>query len=173
MIQIHPELPADYPAVFEINALAFGREAEARLVEALRAGPTHLAGLSLVAEEAGCVVGHILFTRVYIHTAAGEQVASACLAPMAVRPEWQRRGVGGALVRTGLAACRAAGETNVNVLGHPEYYPRFGFVRASRYGITCEYAVPEEAFMVQELQAGALAGVGGVVRYPVAFEEAM
>ena len=117
--------------------------------------------LSLAAELDDAVVGHILFSPVSIEpegTAIG-------LAPMAVLPEHQRRGIGGRLVREGLELLRAAGHGAVVVLGHPEYYPRFGFTRANRFGLRCEFECRDEAFMALELSPGALANRAGLVRY--------
>ena len=156
-------------AVRAVNEQAFGRAAEADLVDLLRARGK--ATLSLVAAEADRVVGHILFSPVTI--AAGDSVAPAVaalgLGPMAVLPEHQGRGVGGALVRAGLAASRDAGYGCVVVLGHPTYYPRFGFVPASRLGVAWEHPAPDEAFMLLELREGALGGRGGIVRYQPEF----
>lgn len=90
---------------------------------------------------------------------------------MAVLPEFQKRGIGTLLVEAGLAECRKAQYDFVVVLGHPEYYPRFGFVPASRYGIKCEYPVPDEVFMLIELRAGALQGRHGIVKYEPEFDE--
>jgi len=90
---------------------------------------------------------------------------------MSVRPEYQRVGVGGQLVRTGLEECRRRGYSAVVVVGHPEYYPRFGFVPAETKGLECEFLVPREAFMVLELEAGALSRLAGVVRYRPEFNE--
>src|SRR4029077_114476 len=114
-------------AVFEVNHFAFGREAEARLVDALRDGG--FARLSLIAELGGELAGHVLFSRVPIHTGTGV-VEALALAPLAVRPPCQRRGIGTTLVTYGLRTCREAGHRIVIVLGHPEYYPRFGFSAA-------------------------------------------
>jgi putative acetyltransferase len=154
---VREEKPEDYATVYEVVAEAFGTADEAELVVKLRAVEPHI---SLVAEAGGEVVGHIFFSPV----TAGDFVAMG-LAPMAVRPDWQRRGVGSRLAEAGLAECRRLGYDVVFVLGHPEYYPRFGFVVASKHGFSCEYDAPDEAFMVAELTAGALAGRSGVVRY--------
>jgi putative acetyltransferase len=125
--------------------------------------------LSLVAERGGEVVGHILFSPVRIDS-GGESVAAVGLAPMAVLPAQQRTGIGSALVRTGLAECRRAGHGSVVVLGHPAYYPRFGFVPASRHGLAWEHPAPDEAFMVLPLRANGIpAGGGGLVRYAPEF----
>ena len=126
--------------------------------------------LSLVAVEDGRVVGHILFSPVTIES--GERTFSAVgLAPMAVLPELQHRGVGSQLVKAGLDECRKAGCERVVVLGHPEYYPRFGFVPASRYGIGCEYDVPDEVFMALELREGVLLDCHGIAKYQPEFNE--
>jgi putative acetyltransferase len=141
-----------------------GSEAGGRLVDALR---DSLRGaqdyLSLVATIDERVVGHILFTPVTIEPPVDRRIAG--LAPMAVRPEHQRSGIGGQLIRAGLEECRRNGYVAVVVLGHPEYYPRFGFVPAHTFGLTCEFPSPPEAFMAIELESEALNGVRGVVRY--------
>jgi putative acetyltransferase len=121
---VRAETPEDREAVREVNRRAFGRDDEARLVDALRDGG--YACLSLVAEEAGRVVGHVLFSDLPVVTQAGTLHALA-LSPLAVLPDRQRQGVGSCLVREGLRACAGAGHRVVVVLGHPDYYPRFGF----------------------------------------------
>ena len=168
-IEIRPERPTDVDAVRLVNEQAFGRPDEARLVEALRDVPGRL---SLIALADGVLVGHILFTPVRIDRHdPGLMVAG--LAPMAVLPAHQRLGVGSALVREGLAACRAAGYAAVVVLGHVEYYPRFAFVPAHTKALRYEHPGPAEAFMVVELVPGALDGSSGVVRYRPEFELAL
>lgn len=162
MIKVREERPEDFEAVRRVNELAFGRPEEASLVEALRtAAEPHV---SLVAEVEGRVVGHIFFSPVMIESeeAAHEAIA---LGPMAVLPEFQGRGVGSRLVLEGLEECRRRGHGVVFVLGHPEFYPRFGFAPTKPRGITCEYQVPAEVFMLKELREGALAGRAGVVKY--------
>lgn len=162
VISVRAETPEDFSAVRRVNEQAFGRPDEAALVDALRtvARPC----ISLVAVADGQVVGHIFFSPVSIE--AEDSVFGALgLAPMAVLPEYQRRGVGSRLVREGLNECRRIGHEVVVVVGHPEYYPRFGFVPAARKELTCEYAVPEEVFMVAELEPGALDGRRGLVKY--------
>jgi putative acetyltransferase len=165
-VQIRAELPDDEMAVRETNEQAFGTPAEATLVDRLRGSPD---SISLVAALADRVVGHILFTPISIEPAAGVRVAG--LAPMAVRPENQRTGIGSLLVRAGLRQCRQRGYAAVVVVGHPEFYPRFGFMRASTKGLTCEFPVRDEVFMALELSAGALAEVSGLVRYRPEFSE--
>jgi putative acetyltransferase len=162
MIIIREEAPEDRQAVRRVNELAFGRTQEAELVEALReSAHPHL---SLVAELDGQVVGHIFFSPVTIEDGASAYGAFG-LGPMAVLPEHQRRGVGSQLVRRGLEECLLRGFEVMVVLGHPEYYPRFGFEPAKAKGLTCEFPVPDEVFMVKELRAGALEGLRGLVKY--------
>jgi len=168
MLKIRPEVPTDIPDIHQVNALAFGRANEADLVAALRRAGT--LSISLVAEQAQRIVGHIAFSPVTIVSGA-TAVEAIGLAPMAVRPDYQRQGIGSQLVQAGLATC---GETRygvVVVLGHPHYYPKFGFMPSKPHGIEWEHEVPEEVFMVKELQRGALARTRGVVQYGPAFNE--
>jgi putative acetyltransferase len=163
-MRIRPEAPDDVEAIRAVNLAAFESSAEASLVDALRgvANPY----LSLVAEDDGAVVGHILFTPVQVPDMTTLVVG---LAPMAVLPDRQRAGIGSALVRAGLDGCRALNASAAIVLGHPEYYPRFGFVPADHFGLTSEYDVPADVFMALELQPGALASATGIVKYHPAF----
>ena len=167
MTSIRYESTQDYPAIRRINELAFEGNAEADLVEALRARDVPL--ISLVAEQDNQVVGHILFSHVTIQSEA-ESFTAAGLGPMAVLPEWQGRGIGSQLVRVGLEECRRAGYQAVMVLGHPWFYPRFGFRPSVGWGIRWEHEAPAEAFMALELLPGALAGCSGVVKYLPEFE---
>ena len=176
MIEIRAERAEDAAAVRRVNELAFGQAGEAALVDALRAAARP--HVSLVAADGEQVVGHIFFSPVSLETEGGPEgaredspFAAMGLAPMAVLPEHQRRGVGSALVRAGLGECLRAGRDVVVVLGHPEYYPRFGFVPAAPLGLRCEYPVPDDTFMVVELRPGALAGRRGLVKYHPAFAE--
>jgi putative acetyltransferase len=164
-MRIRPEVEADAAAVRAVNEAAFETRAEADLVEALRCKDVSL--VSLVAEAEGGVIGHILFSPVTLVEHAQLKVMG--LAPMAVAPEHQRKGVGSALVRQGLARCKDLGYCAVVVVGHAKYYPRFGFVPAHLHGLRCEYDVPSDVFMVAELEAGALSKASGVVRYDDAF----
>jgi putative acetyltransferase len=147
-----------------VNEAAFGRSDEADLIDALFAEDAVL--LSLVAELNGQIVGLILFSRMTVESEDGP-VAAVSLAPMAVLPEHQRQGVGGHLVRRGLAQLRDMGERIVIVLGHEHYYPRFGFSSLKARDLASPF--PPEAFMALELFDGALAGVKGPVRYAAAF----
>ena len=166
---IRPETPSDYPAIIEVNDLAFGQPAEGKLVENLRKNPKFVPELSLVAEADGKIIGHILFFPIIIRSATGKEKETISLAPVAVRPEFQKKGIGGELIKTGLEVCRHLGYDSVIVLGHPEYYPKFGFKQAGSWGIIDPFGAPSEAFMALELQEGALEGAGGVVEYPEEF----
>lgn len=162
---IRPERATDIAAVRAVNLAAFETSTEADLVDALREQAAPI--ISLVADVAGSIVGHILFSPVTLsgHT----ELKIMGLAPMAVLPAEQRRGFGSALVRTGLEGCQLLGYGAVIVLGHPEYYPRFGFVPASRFDLSSEYEVPDEVFMALELESGFLRGRSGTIRYHAAF----
>ncbi len=164
---IRTERAMDIPEIHAINRVAFDSATEANLVDVLRSGAENV--LSLVAEEEGQIVGHILFSPVQL-TGAVDIVAMA-LAPIAVTPERQRAGIGSALVRAGLRECRRMGIEAVFVIGHPTYYPRFGFKSASSLGFVCEFEVPDEAFMVAELVAGAIDGAAATVQFHPAFKE--
>ena len=158
---VRDELPNDVDAIAEVNRLAFGRPAEAEFVAGVRASRRMLA--SLVAEDGGEIVGHLLLSSVDL---GGEPVP--CLAPVAVAPGRQGEGIGAALVREALARMEAAGEPLVLLLGHPSYYPRFGFEPARPVGIEPPFDVPDEAWMVRRLTA--YAGQRGRVEYPPAFD---
>ena len=169
-IQIRNEQSGDYHAIAQVLREAFVGDNESRLVADLRAISTFDPDLSLVAVEQGKIVGHILFTPVLIvgHNAAHDAIA---LAPMAVIPERQRRGVGSELIRTGLDVCRRKGHSIVIVLGHPKYYPRFGFEPASRYGVTSRFDVPDDTFMLQLLDPAMRdRDIRGCVRYSKPFD---
>jgi putative acetyltransferase len=170
MISVREEAPEDIGAIHLVNEEAFGRKQEADVVDALRARGAVV--LSLVAVDGRRVIGHIMFSPVTVESGTSSFDAVA-LAPIAVLPEYQREGIGSRLVRAGLEKCRDAGHDVVVVLGHPGYYPRFGFVRAAPRGISCEYeGVPDDAWMVLELREGALAGRRGRVRFQPEFGEA-
>jgi putative acetyltransferase len=166
LLTIRLEIPADILAIHRVIVAAM-RPVEAELVEALRA---RYAGLiSLVAVLESQVVGHILFTPITIETAEAT-LPGLGLGPLAVQPALQNQGIGSALVREGLAVCRAQGHTRVCVLGHRDYYPRFGFAPAAIFGLHWEHKADLDDFMVQALAPGALDGVQGVIRYLPEFD---
>ena len=165
-VHVRIESEADHNVIRRIHILAFPSSAEAMLVDDLRiqARPT----IGLVADHEGDQIGHILFSRVSLQ--GHPELRLVGLAPMAVVPEHQRKGVGSALVEAGLAQCREQGYNAVVVLGHPEFYPRFGFLPASRFGIGNDFGAPDEAFMALELTPGSLVDCSGRVRYHPAFD---
>jgi len=165
-VVIRSETTDDHEAIRHVNRLAFGQDAEASLVDALRDGGYVRA--SLVAEQDGQVIGHILFSDLPIVTQAGT-VPGLALAPMAVLPECQNQDIGSALVRRGLQVCTEEGHRIVVVLGHPNFYPRFGFSSKLASALTSPFS-GGNSWMALELVAGALAGVEGRVEYPPPFE---
>jgi putative acetyltransferase len=169
MIEIRPEEPQDQNAIHRLNLAAFENGPEAALVDALRSSCKEY--LAFVAVEDGVVVGHILFTPV---TVDGSNTVGKGLAPMAVLPSHQRKGVGSRLIRHGLDHLRQSGCPFVIVLGHPEFYPRFGFEPASMYRLVSQWeGVPDEAFMVAVLDPEVLPKEGGTARYRDEFDAAM
>ncbi len=168
MIRI--EQPGDEVPVRQIHVSAFGQRTEADLVDLLRQSCP--AALSIVAEVDGCIVGHILFTPATV--AAGDgHIEGMGLAPMAVMPSHQGQGIGSGLVEEGLQILRDAGCPFVIVVGHADYYPRFGFEPASEYRLFCPWdGVPDEAFMVVILDSRRMEGVTGIVRYREEFDSA-
>lgn len=159
-----PETAADYPAIRRVVEDAFGRPVEADLIDDLRS--EGYVRLATVAEIDGEIVGHVLYSDLNITTAGGVVMALA-LAPMAIAPAWQRQGVGSELIRHSLDTCRAAGHRIAIVLGHADYYPRFGFSPSLAVPLETPYAGP--SFMALELVPGALAGVRGRVDYAPPF----
>jgi putative acetyltransferase len=169
-VGIRPETPADRLAIRAVNEQAFGKPNEANLVDALRASPAFIPELTLVATVDDQVVGHVLFSRITVE-GDGESVEVLALAPIAVRPEWQRQGIGSQLIRAGLERTAALGYRAVVLIGHPTYYPRFGFSPARAFGLECPFPVPDEVFMALPLRPGGLDGVRGTLVFPPAFGE--
>jgi putative acetyltransferase len=161
-IHVRPEQPGDQLAIANLNDAAFGQVDESRLIDAIR--QAQHSTLSLVAVEGERIVGHILFTPITVDS-PGRSISALGLGPMAVLPELQRHGIGSKLVEAGLRECRRNGCQAVVVVGHPEFYPRFGFRPGASYGLRCQFAVPDEVFMVAELTTGALIGRSGLVSY--------
>jgi putative acetyltransferase len=154
-VKIRQESAADSAEVLEVVRLAFGRSVESQLVEKFRQNPNYVPELSLVAEYESHVIGHILFFPIEVKVDC-EAVQTLVLAPLSVHPSYQRRGVGGELVKAGLAIVKQRGCCSVLVVGHPNYYPRFGFRRASELGFKMKEADPPEAFMAIEFIEGGL-----------------
>lgn len=169
-MSIRQEQRADYAAINEVNDLAFGQPNEAKLIRQIRAADGFDPRLSFVATADEEVVGHILFSPIHIEGTDQHHPALA-LAPMAVRPQQQRKGIGSSLVREGLEICRCLGHNVVVVMGHVDFYPRFGFTPASSHGIAAPFDVPDAAFMVLALARDGFRGVSGIVRYPSAFDD--
>jgi putative acetyltransferase len=164
MMLIREEQAGDQAAIYAINEAAFGRPDEAQLVDRLRVHKAFIT--SLVAIEDGRLVGHALFTPVLLHTQSGTIAIVAGLGPVAVLPAYQNKGIGKALIETGIELCREAAYPAMIVLGHPSYYPRFGFQPASRFQIaSADAEVPEDAFMALELKKGGIEGAAGVAYY--------
>jgi putative acetyltransferase len=178
-IHIHSATTADLPAILSVLRAAFETPLEAELVATLVSDPVFIPGLSLVAEEDGQIIGHVLFTRLWVDpvpTADAAPVALLTLAPLAVVPSAQGRGVGSALSAAGIEIARAMGERGIVVLGHETYYPRFGFVEARPLGIESPAAwgeIPSANWMALALSPGALGGVEGVARFAPAFDDAV
>jgi len=164
---IRPETDSDSAGISTVHERAFPGPGEARLVEELR----KFGGLwiSLVAELGGQIVGHVAFSPVTLAPEPVRPRSGVGLAPIAVVPEFQRKGIGSLLIDRGLEVCRQAGHEFVVVLGHPEYYPRFGFAPGPPRGLRCVYPVPDEVFMIHELVPGALQGIAGLVEYHPVF----
>ena len=161
-MDIRIEKPEDLEAVRNVNMAAFGRENEANLVDRLRGIASTF---SFVAVQSDRIVGHLFFSPVAVEGKCSSNLSILGLAPVAVLPDYQRQGVGSLLIREGLKECARSGFQAVVVLGHPDFYPRFGFIPASKKSLKCEYDVPDEAFMVLELASGALQDCSGTVKY--------
>ena len=167
MISLREEAQADIDGVWAVNTQAFPTNSEADLVTALRASADCI---SLVAHENGVIVGHILFSPVVLRS-GGKKLCLFGLAPMAVSPARQRSGIGSQMVISGLAECQRRGADAVVVLGHPNFYPRFGFRSSLEFGLDSDYDVPADVFMAKELVAGSLSAASGRVHYHSAFSD--
>jgi putative acetyltransferase len=166
-MQIRLERLKDTDEIHRVITAAFGRENEAILVDRLRRNTTTL---SLVADTIDGIVGHIFFSPVQIVGSCSAGLSILGLAPLAVLPEYQRRGIGSSLIWHSLKECASLGCQVIVVVGHPEYYPRFGFVSAKNKGLRCQYGVTDESFMVLELKDRALADCSGTIEYRSEFE---
>jgi putative acetyltransferase len=171
MVTIREEEVRDIGAIRKINEAAFGGPAEANVVDKLRQICDDYS--SVVAIDGDEIVGHVMFSPAIIENSDGV-IRGMGLAPIAVLPNHQRRGVGTALIERGLAKMREKGCPFVIVLGHADYYRRFGFVPASRYNLKSQWeGIPDEAFMIMVFDEKLLEGVYGVAKYREEFNEAM
>ena len=169
-IIIRQELGKDLVRIKEINDRAFEQENESSLVDKLRKKDQFIPELSLVAEADETVVGHILFYPVKINS-AHQKHTTLSLGPMAVLREYQKKGIGGKLISEGLIRAKEFGFRTVIVVGHPEYYPKFGFAKASKWSIKLPFEVPDEVFMALEFVEGELKDKSGIIEYPAEFME--
>ncbi len=167
-MNIREEMPEDVPGLRIVEEAAFGRKAEAELVDRLRRRGA--VTLSLVAVQGAQVLGHVLFSPGEV-TNGQQSWPCEGLGPVAVLPERQRQGIGTQLIEKGLQICWQRGVKAVFVLGNPAYYTRFGFNRTDKYGIRCEFEVPPEDFMVTVVEEGALSGWNGVMHYQPEFND--
>ena len=161
-VDLRVETPADLAGIRAANLAAFPTDEEANLVEGLRADPAWVPDLSWVAVADGAIVGYAVLSRCYI-----DDCRSLALGPVAVTPERQRQGIGQLVTWAVLDAARQRGEPSVVVLGHADYYPRFGFTRASAHGIGVTFDVPDEALMAMSLDDRPLPS--GTLRYAPPF----
>ena len=169
-LKIRQENGDDFLDVLKVNKQAFGQYQEANLVNLLRKSNAFIPELSLVAILNNEIVGHILFTKIKIINESKEEFESLALAPMAVKPEFQNKGIGGRLIQHGLDKAKELQYKSVIVLGHEHYYPKFGFVAAEKWNIKSPFEVPSNVFMALELATDGLKNTNGIVKYPVEFE---
>lgn len=169
-IEIRQETQSDIEEVFEVNKTVFGRDNEAKFANLLRKGPNFIPELSLIASVNDKIIGHIIFTKILICNDEGKEFDTLALAPMAVKPDMQNKGIGGELIKHGLNKARELGYKSVIVLGHPDYYPKFGFVPAKKWNIKPTFDVPENVFMGIELMKDGLKNISGKVIYPKEFD---
>jgi putative acetyltransferase len=169
MIVIRPEQKEDIERIKEINDLAFNGLNESKLIAGVRDSEYFIPELSLVAVNENQVIGHILFSIISIETEDGH-VPTIGLAPMAVHPDFQNQGIGSYLVSEGIQRCKGLNYEHVFVLGHPNFYPKFGFIPSTVKGIRSPFPVPDEVFMVNEIREGSLTDISGKIVYPPAFD---
>lgn len=169
-ITITPEKEKDYEHIKKVNDLAFNQINEGQLVDKLRNTPCFVRELSLVAKYEDEIIGYALFYPITIKKDS-RTCDSLSLGPVSVLPKYQNKGIGSKLIKTGLEIARKLGFRPVIVIGHPEFYPRFAFEKASKWRIVSPYPVPEGAFLAKELVASGLEGCDGAAQYPVEFDE--
>lgn len=170
-LKFSTEKQEDYKQVFRLNQMAFEQDAEAKLVNALRLNTkAFIPELSILAKINGKLVGYILFTNNFIINAKGQANKSLTLAPLAIHPKYQKKGIGKELIQRGLAKAKMLGFNSVIVLGHSEYYSKFGFTGCFNWGIRAPFEVPDEALMALELNKNGLLGIQGTIHYPKEFD---
>jgi predicted N-acetyltransferase YhbS len=165
---IRQEKNEDFKSIYEINYQAFKQKNESELIERIRSSKNFVPELSLIAEKNGKIVGHILLSKIKIN--GEKEYESLILAPLAVLPELQKQGIGEKLITEGLRKAKELGFSSVIVVGHKDYYPKYGFEKASKWNIKCSFKFPDEAFMAIELNIGALTEKSGIVEFPKEFE---
>ncbi|WP_175989257.1 GNAT family N-acetyltransferase [Bacillus sp. Marseille-Q1617] len=165
-VVVRQEIMDDFALIKDVNDLAFKKEDESILIEKIRESEAYIPELSLVAvTDRKFLAGHILFSKIHIENHTGKMIPSVALGPIAVHPDYQGTGIGTSLIQEGIARARKLGYTSMIVLGHPAYYPRFGFKRASEFEIKAPIDIGDEYFMAMELERGGLKGITGTVRY--------
>lgn len=172
-ITIRKEKKSDYKAVFTLIKQAFksmdlGDNKEQFLVERLRNSSAFIPELSLIAEVEDEIVGHILLTKIKIINEQSES-DSLVLAPVSVVPKFQRRGIGGLLIKHAHKIAKEMNFKSVILLGHADYYPKFGYVQAHKFGIELPFDAPKENCLAIELTKNGLEGISGTVEYPKEF----
>jgi putative acetyltransferase len=170
-ITVRPEQGRDAAAIHELVRQAFGRKLEANLVDTLRSSDAYLPELALVAVRGDEVTGYVMVTRQPIVTDHGEEMISTILGPLAVQPDHQNRGIGSLLTTAAIEQARTLGFGSMILIGHPTYYPRFGFRPASTWGLRFAQPIRDDVFMAIELTPGALAAAAGTVTLSPAFDE--
>lgn len=169
-VEIRQETDRDIEEVYNINMFAFGRENESKLINRLRVGPSFISELSLVAISNDKLIGHILFTKIELDYLDDLKIVTLALAPMAVLPSYQNKGVGSQLILSGLSIAKQLCYESVIVLGHRYYYPKFGFEPASKWNIQCPFKLSDNgSFMALELTTNSLKKTKSVVIYPDEF----
>ncbi|CAM4479164.1 GNAT family N-acetyltransferase [Paenibacillus tarimensis] len=169
-MNIRTETVEDYDEVYKLNYEAFGnREDESELIERIRKSKAFVSDLSIVAEAGEQIIGHMLMSRALVED-HDNQYDVIVLAPIAVRPQYQRQGIGRMLIEEGIRRCRALGYGIILLIGHPTYYPKLGFQPARKFGLELkQFVVPDEVFMVYEVEDGELNEIKGELKYPEAF----
>jgi putative acetyltransferase len=167
---IRTETIHDYDEVFKLNYLAFGnRDDESKLVERIRSSEQFIPELSIVAEINDEIAGHILLSEAMVRDLENESIVIV-LAPIAVKPAFQKQGIGSQLIAEGIRRCKALGYGIILLIGHPSYYPKLGFQPARSYGLELkQFEVSDDVFMVYELEEGKLQEIRGELQYPSAF----